>query len=266
MPISESLSFQFNNQSSTDYNIINCKIDSGLFQESFFSDREIKEVITRKSNYLVEVKSSPRILTITIAFTEDFDEDKLRSVKRWLSTESFSPLVFESMPDMIFYAIVIDSSELMHNGRSGYINLQFRCKDEFIYSPQYLSPLYDLSTNPISGTTIQFINNGDVDCQPILSLLKIDNGDISIINLSDGGKELKFSAVLNTDGTVKIASLTADEDLYIDSENEQIVTSIPLTYRYDNHNGIFLNMKRGVNNILITGTCKLQFKYQFRTL
>ena len=253
MPISESLSFQFNNQSSTDYNIINCKIDSGLFQESFFSDREIKEVITRKSNYLVEVKSSPRILTLTIAFTEDFDEDKLRSVKRWLSTESFSPLVFESMPDMIFYAIVIDSSELMHNGYSGYINLQMRCKDEYIYSPTFISPIYDLSTNN-SSVTIQFINNGDVDCQPMLSLQKIENGNVSIINLSDGGKEFGLT------------SLVDNEDLYIDNENESITTSIPNTYRYDNHVGDFINMKRGINNLQCFGKMKFQFKYQFRTL
>ena len=256
MPISESLSFMYNNIVSTDFNIINCHIDSGLFQENFLADREIKEIVNRKSNapYFVEVKSSPRILTLTIAFSDEFSEDTLRSVKRWLVQEKYCELVFESLPDLIFYAILIDSSELTHNGKSGYITISFRCKDQFIYSSQFLSPLYDLSTNPTEGTIIQFINYGDVDCQPILSLQKVGNGDISVINLSNGGSEFKLN------------SLVLDEDLYIDNENEEIITSIPSTYRYDNHNGVFINMIRGVNNIKIVGTCKLQFKYQFRTL
>ena len=101
---------------------------------------------------------------------------------------------------------------------------------------------------------MQFINNGDVNCQPILSLQKIGDGDVSITNLSNGGSEFKLT------------SLIANEDLYIDNENEEIITSIPLTYRYDNHNGVFINMIRGVNNIKIIGTCKLQFRYQFKTL
>jgi len=221
MPISESLVFTYNNQSSIDFGVINCTVDTGLYQEKFISDREIKEITTRKSSpYFVEVKSNPRTLNLTIAFSDSFDEDKLRSLKRWLSQESYCPLVFESIPDKIFYCILESSSTLIHTGNfQGYITIQMRCKDEYIYSPIYTSPIYDLSSNLTLGTNLTFINNGDVDCQPILSLQKIGDGDISIVNNSNGGK------------IFSLTSLTANEDLNIDSENEQITTSIPLTYR-----------------------------------
>jgi len=256
MPILESLSFMYDNISSQDFGIINCSIDSGLMEENFLVEREIKEVTTRGSDapYLIETKPLPRILNLTIAFSDSFDEEKLSAVKRWLNQISYKPLIFESIPDKIFYALYEGNPKLFHTGNGqGYIQIQMRCKDQFIYSSTFLSPLYDLSTNN-SSVTIQFINNGDVDCQPMLSLQKIENGNVSIINLSDGGKEFGLT------------SLVDNEDLYIDNENESITTSIPNTYRYDNHVGEFINMKRGVNNIQIFGKMKLQFKYQFKTL
>jgi len=269
MPISESLYILFNNINSQDFDMLNAHVESGLYSEQFITDRTIMETRVRNNPipFFQGIEESSRIIKCSLAFTETFDENKLREVKRWLHTEFYAPLIFSSNPDHIYYALCSNASDLMHAGNGiGYIDVEFVCDSNFVYSPIYISDLYDLSTNPVS-TTIIFENLGDLDCQPILYLTKINDGDISIKNLSDGGAELKFSAVLDTDGiTVIKQSLLNNEELIIDNEHQDISTSIPDTYRYDNHNGIFLNMKFGVNNLQIIGTCKLQFKHQFKLL
>jgi len=270
MPISESISFIYDNELSSDYGVINCHVDTnGLYQEDFLSSIELKEITTRMSDkpYFIQKKHLPRTLNLTIAFTDSFDEDKLRSVRRWLSQEGHKPMSFESIPDTIFYCTMIDSTPLLHTGNMGYINCIFRCSDPYKYSPSYLSDLYNLSSNPSSGTTIQFSNLGDTPCQPQISLLKVNDGDISIINNSDSGKEFKLSSLLDAAGApIALSSLKNNEDLFIDNENEEITSSIPLTYRLNNLTGDFISFNRGVNNILVKGTCKIQFRYQFKML
>jgi len=258
MPISESLIFSYNNQLSSDYGVINCHVDTnGLYQEDFLSSTELKEITTRMSPkpYLVQKNPLPRTLNLTIAFEENFNEDKLRSVRRWLSQGEYKSMSFESIPDHIFYCTLVDSTPLLHTGNNqGYINCIFRCSDPYIYTPQYLSVLYDLSLNPTEGTPIQFINSGDLPCQPELSLLKIGNGDIFIVNNSNRGK------------TFSLTSLLDNEDLFIDNENEEITSSIPDTYRINNLTGDFLSLPRGINNLVCFGNCKIQFRYQFKLL
>jgi len=270
MPISESIYFLYDNQSSYNYGVINCHVDTnGLYQEEFLPSRELKETTTRYNDkpYLSQIKTSPRVLNLTIAFEENFDEDKLRSVRRWLSSSIYKPMSFESMPDYIFYCTLIDSTPLLHNGNGqGYINCTMRCSDPYKYSPQYISDLYDLSSNPSIGTPIIFSNLGDIPCQPQISLLKINDGDISIINNSDSGKEFKLSSLLDSEGIpIASSSLKNNEDLFIDNENEEITSSLPDTYRLNNLTGDFISLPRGINNLVVKGTCKIQFRYQFKT-
>jgi len=269
MSISESLYFIYDNINFyEEYGIMNVHIDSGMYQETFLSGREILEQRTRRNPkpYLFQVKELPREIQMSFAFSESFDEDKLRSVARALTKDSYRQLIFSENPDKIFYAICVDEPQLIHNGlKLGYVTLKFRCNSPYAYSPSYLSDLYNLSSNPSNGTTIQFTNLGDIPCQPQISLLKINDGDISIINNSNGGKEFKLSSILDSEGATLFESLKNNEDLFIDNENEEITSSLPDTYRINNLTGDFISLGRGINNLIIKGTCKIQFRYQFKT-
>src|SRR5690606_29854000 len=101
------------------------------------------------------------------------------------------------------------------------------------------------------GSNIEFENYGDGICKPIITLEKIGEGNISIVNLSDGGNELKIFNILNGDVLV------------IDCENEQIDTEVAGVFHYENHNNKYLRFVRGINRLKVYGNCKLQFKYQF---
>jgi len=102
---------------------------------------------------------------------------------------------------------------------------------------------------------IIFVNNGDINCKPEIYIEKVKNGDFSIVNLSNSGIEFKFIGLLD------------EEELEISNEYEIINTSLVATYRYDNHNGNFLNLlPYSVNNLRVIGTAKFYFKYQYKYL
>jgi len=79
----------------------------------------------------------------------------------------------------------------------------------------------------INTFNFQFVNKGDILCYPELTIDKIGNSKLSIINLSDGGKEFTFnsgekaSGVLNFLGTVKDGEkVTIGDDVYeFDTDN-----------------------------------------------
>ncbi len=106
---------------------------------------------------------------------------------------------------------------------------------------------------------IELTNLGDETICPCVEFYKIGKGDISVRNLTDEGKELKFT---NIDPDVDL-----NETISVDCENEIIITDKqPEIYRYKDHNGTFLNLIYGINKLQITGNLNLFFRYNFKFL
>ena len=258
MSIAESLFFMYDSKNSKDMGLINCSVDKpGMSVEPLVSEIEIRESTTRYNDrpFFQGLTRKPLILNLQFAFLDTWDDEKLKNTVRWLCQSYYKEMYFSDNPNKRYYTIANSAPELVHNSlRQGYINISFRNIDAFNYSPIFLSDKYDISLNTPTGIIFEFTNNGDFSCKPIISFQKIGNGDISIVNLSDGGKELKM------------ISLLSNEDILINNEYGNIQTSIPNTYRYDNHNGVFLDFIRGINQIQCFGNMKIQFKYQFKLL
>ena len=258
MSISESLYFLYDNINFYEqFGIMNVHIESGLYQEPFLANRTINEIKikNRHEPYFQNIEESPIQLKLSFAFEDSFDEDKIRAVARALKKDFYTPLVLSQNPDRIFYAICVDESQLIHNGLGGgYVSLNFRCNAPWSFSPVFSSPIYDLTSNPVGGTNIQIINNGDISMPLLITSQIISGSSFSIQNISDSGKSISFS------------SLDINEIITIDTESEDISTSKLLTYRYDQMTGGFLIIPRGVNNLKILGNIKLQLQYQFRLL
>ena len=257
--ISESLYFIYDGVNFYEkYNIINVHIDSGMYEESFISNRIIKETRIRGGKtYFQEIEDENLSFSVSFAFEDSFDRDKIRAVARDLKKSFYCPLIFSQDPEKIYFALCTDESKLIHTGLgTGYINLNFRCNSAFSFSPIYSSPIYDLSTNSIDGTNIELINNGDVEMYSIIEAQVINGGSFSIVNMSNGGEKISFSGISN------------EEIIIINTEIEDISTSAPLTYRYDNmsSDSVFILFQRGINNLKIYGNIKLQFKYENRFL
>ena len=175
---------------------------------------------------------------------ENFVSSNMRSLAQaWVFYERAKP-----------YAIYNDDPRIIHNGlRQGYVDIVMENIDAYTYSPIYETEIYDYTLNTSNGTELLLINYGDTICLPTIYVQIISGNSFSIINYSNGGQELKFN------------DLVVNEELTIDCENEEIETDLPLTYRYDNHNGVFLELIRGNNYLKVFGNIKLKFKMQFKT-
>ncbi|MEK4008327.1 phage tail domain-containing protein [Paenibacillus sp. FSL H3-0333] len=257
MAIAESVYFTFNGVNSKRYGIINCSMESGLIEEQFYSERSLerKRVKGNEIPYLQDVVDEPLKLKVTFAFENPWDDENIRAVARWLRQPYFSEMSFSEEPNKIYFVMYTGNATLLHNSlKQGVVTLEFENISQYIYSPVYMSQQYDISTNTSAGTDIIYINEGDVDDTPDIEIVKVGNGDVSIVNYSDEGREFKVVGILN------------GETVLIDTENEEIESSIPNTYRYENVTTEYIKFPRGSNKIKIYGTCKIQFKSRFKYL
>ena len=251
----ENLDFYYNDISSQSMGLVNVRIEAGLFEESFLPSRNIEEVSIRGNDkpYFQSVKLSPLEFDLTFAFVDDYTDDKLREVARWLNQGYYKPFYFAERPDRIFYCMPNGDSKISHNGNGqGYITLKMKCDSPFGYTPQFTTATYT-STSTTNWTTFTFNNIGDVECYPEIYITKKGTGDVEVLN-----------ETTNTD--FLLTSLADKENIYVDCNREIIKTDIPLTYRYDKFNDNYLFFNVGTNSIKLKGTFDIYFVYYFKTL
>ncbi|ALS22317.1 phage tail domain-containing protein [Paenibacillus naphthalenovorans] len=157
----EGIDFYYNGIYSVDMGLINCKIDSGFFEEPFLSERQIKEIIIRGNEkpYFQEVQRSPLEFSLTFAFEDYYDNVRIREVARWLDQDYYRPFYTSDNPERIFYCMLVSDSQLLHNGlKMGYVQVKFRCDSPYSYSPFKTSKIYDWNETPFTFTDNNFSN------------------------------------------------------------------------------------------------------------
>lgn len=248
--IKESLYFSFAGRKSSEFGITSVSIQSGLFEEPFMGSRSIRESTVRGNPrpYLTEVETSPKTLTLSFFFEENYNDELLNEVTRWLNVSYYEPLFFSENLNKIFYAMPVDNISLIHNGlKQGYLDLSMRCDSPFSYSPEIVTSWKDCSKGELD---IILENKGTELLKPIIQIKKITDGDLIIQNVSNGGIEFKFN------------NLNAGEELVVDCEYEEIDVNLTNTWRYDNFNGNYLSLPFGKNRLKVFGTCYLRFIYR----
>lgn len=251
-----STDFYYNGKFSTEMGVYLVNVESGLRNNPFLPEKEIiSETIPENDiPYIFQQKRKPLVLNLTLSTLDElWTFEKRREVARWLDTGRFEKFYRQDELSKMYYLQYVGGIDLTHNSsEQGYINVQMINISPFAYSPIYIKS-HDLSSIT-SPTIIEFVNNGDSTIYPELWINKIENGDVSIVNLSNGGKEFKFTGLVN------------NEEVYIDSRPSyhHIETNLAETYRYDNFNGNYLEiLPYSVNRLQVTGKCKLKFQYEF---
>lgn len=98
------------------------------------------------------------------------------------------------------------------------------------------------------------INTGDVICKPEIWIRKTKSfGDVKLKNLTNGM-------------VMEFEELNRGEEVYINCEEEDIVSSLPRVYRYDNHNDVYMELDVGENLIAGEGDFEMDIRLQFKTL
>jgi len=256
--IRASLWFEFDNQLSSDFQIINCNLSSGMMEEPLMAESIIveTEIRGRDEPYFQEIKQKPLAFDVSFAFENGWTEESLRKVKRWLRKSYYCKLRFSENPNRLYYGIFIGEPKLNHNGlNQGYFTWHFRCKGAYSFSPVYVNQ-YDFSVNDVNY--FEFNNLGDVDVLPIIEITKVGaDGGISIFNLSDRNREFGFTTLIN------------NEIVEVDCRRRDVVSSlsssVPPIFRYDKLiDNNYLNLVYGMNRLKVQGKCKLVLRYEFK--
>jgi len=252
--VRESLHFSYRGIHSVDMGLLNVNIGDGMLEEPFVASREIKEIKIRGRHkpYFQGIELYPLSFPVSFAFKERFNEKKIREVARWLTPNYYESFYTVNNPNKIWFCLPVEDFMIIHNGlKQGYVQLTMRCDSPYTYSQQILSPVYDFSNNTSLGTFFIFDNLGDVELKPEMWITKIGDGDISIVNITDGNKEFKF------------VNLVDNEVIYVNNKKEIIKTDISMTYRYDNFNDNYLKFVFGKNNLIAYGDFKMNLRYRF---
>ncbi|WP_337020178.1 phage tail domain-containing protein [Oceanobacillus massiliensis] len=250
----QEIHFNFNGQWSYDMGIIKASVQDGLFEDLLVASKSIVEekIDGRDKPYFYGVEREPLSFPLPIYFKDDLTVDKVREILRWLDTDTYSPFYMIDKPERIWYAMVIDDVSAIHNGiKEGYMELTMRTSDVRTYTPFTMSELHTFGNNT-GGEIIEFENNGDFDCEPIVHIKKFGNGNITIQNLSKYTGDFTFS------------NLNDQEQLIVDCGNKDI-ESDSLILRYDDFSDNYLTFVRGVNRLKVIGNCEIRFETQFKT-
>lgn len=151
----EGIHFYYDNIYSVDMGLLNCKLDGGMFEETFLPSREIVErkVSGNDKPYFQRVDLEPISFDLTFAFEYYYDERKLREVARWLMQSYYKPFYTVSNPNRIFYCMVEGDSNLVHNGlKQGYITLTMRCDSPYSYTPQTIKENMKFGSSKLTKT------------------------------------------------------------------------------------------------------------------
>lgn len=261
--IKDKFYFNFNGISSKTFNLLHISLDGSMFEETLVAGREINEtkIAGNDKPSFNRLELSPREFDLNLAFETVFTDTQIDKIVRWLFTDYYKPLYFEGDESKVMYCIPVGDPTLVHNGlKQGYFTLRMRCNSPFLYSPIVISELLDLTE---MDKTVILSNRGHKKLYPEISIQKIGDGDITIVNKTDGSNTSipQYGEVFNGH-FFEIKQLTNMENIYINCEKEIIQTDVLGVYRYNNVFGEYPRLLFGENTLEIKGRCKVQFRYQ----
>lgn len=137
----------------------------------------------------------------------------------------------------------------------GLSNLLFRYKVEMHATSEHARPYLQRVSFRLSPF-LNIENLGDLEVKPKLWIKKKNgSGDISLINHFTGQ-------------TITMKNLINEEEVFLDCENEVIISSRQDlgVYRYDDHNDEWLELQVGDNYLKGTGNFDIDVRYQGKLL
>lgn len=249
----QSLFFTYGGRDSRDFGIMQVQKGSGMFEEQFMPQRTIIEekIPGRDEPYFFGTDTSPIEDDIVLYTDNDLTDRQIQDICDFLYAPYYQPLIFSDNPEKIYFAMFIGDNKLIHNGaRRGYFTIKFRCNSAYAYSPISSREFY--STSDTEFTEITIHNQGIFDIFPIVELQKIGNGDFTIINTTDGGRETSVNRLIDS------------QYVKIDAENKELETNLENTEIYGNFNLNYPSLVRGLNRLKIKGKANVIVSYYYK--
>jgi phage-related protein len=247
--------FYFNGEFSKVKNVFNANSDDGLYEESVLAERSIglEMIKNQPKGYLLNLERTPFKFSLKIFSKDKWTREKIDDISSWLDVNYFKEFYFEDESERRFFVMPTGEVKFTHTGAGeGFLIVEMQSQSPFTFSPRYQTGDYDVSVNTDLGWPLEFNNSGHTELFPIVRITKVGDGTISIKNESNLGK------------IFEIRNLVDGEEIFIDNQMKEIKSILPKTYHYDDHNGIWLSLIKGNNQLRIFGTCFIKFEYRYR--
>lgn len=259
----ESMYFIYDNIKSSDMGLYNVRVEhSGFIETPYWGEADIKQEIlpNRLTPYDYGMEFQPIEFTLQFALADknlqadEWTPLKRYEIARWLIGDRKTYRPFQTSDDLgkIYYAKCISAGDLNLISTKGYVELTFITNSCYAWSPTYVET-FNLSNNATS-TIIELENRSNVlkHYRPKIEIQMAGSTDVTLKNLSNGGKEFKFTG------------LRTDELVSVDNENELVLSNYPININpLANFNRGWLELVYGVNRIEIIGKCIVYVKSSF---
>jgi len=149
----ENIHFSYDGLKSVDMGLWNCKIEGGMFEETFLPSRDIRETKVANNNkpYFQRLEYNPLDFNLTFAIIDKYDEKRIRDIARWLCQPYYKEFYTNDNPNRIFYCMYTGDTKLIHNGlKEGYITLNMRCDSSYSYTPKYKKDNLDFGLSKVA--------------------------------------------------------------------------------------------------------------------
>lgn len=195
----ESSHFMYDGISSKDMGVQIAWDSSGLYEDIFLPEREIKEIKipNREKPYFQGVEHKPLSFSLSFLIEDYSDNKKLTQIAEWFFKPTYKPLIFDVNPNRVFYAMFEGSSNLKHIGlKAGLVELDIRCDSPYGYSHER------------TKENIEF-RNSNVGSKVEITGKKFDEGTLENITLINGA--FTVGVQKNTWGNLKLTTRTWGE-------------------------------------------------------
>ena len=262
----ESMYFIFDGVKSSDMGLQIMRIDQGdgFIETPYWGSANINEQTSGKkiSPHFYGVDREPISFLLQFVLVDEYMQpmewtpQERFKIAKWLLHDTYKE--FQTSDDLgkRYFALAESQTDLHLINTQGYIEIEFRTNSPYAWSPVYIDN-FDLSDN-INTQIIEIENKSNVlkHYNPIIEIELIgDATAIQLTNMSNGGKTMKFEG------------LDSGEIVSIDCENKIIKSSIFGSNPFSKFNvdgkRYWMDLVYGVNQIEITGACKVWIKSCF---
>lgn len=248
-----SLEFAFNGVHSSTFDVYRVTLESGMLTEEYFLANKSVNTFKLKNDirsHKTSVNKEPLVIPLVLWLNGNVDEEKEQRIKEWLETDDFCRLEFDGSK-YHYNAMLQGQAKFTHDSvGDGYVELEFLTDSPYRFSDEISPNNLDEPLGYSDGKTIRLINDGNKTIYPIIEITA--PGTIDGLEIYNKTTEQRF--VLNGEYT--------DLTMTIYNEYEELHTEGNFTDLYDNHNGVFIGLRPGRNDIQIKGRFYYKITYQ----
>lgn len=239
--------FTFNGRNSLEFDLYLVKLDSGINEQQMGLKRSITG--SKQGNKNNRYKDENEILTFEVSLAKIEEpleitlQDRIK-INEWLFQDDYKELVFDNERDIVYYAKAIQINRSYNYMEQGYITITFECNSAY---PCLRETIHYYEHSSVTNTTIvDVFNYSNLEqVYPMIEFTLSGTTTFSIKNLTDNGREFKFTELL--DG----------ETVSIDNQRKLIISDRNVS-RYSKFNKQWLRLLKGNNRLEISGNCTVE--------